>query len=167
LSTFWEEGAVQLESDEEVLCRDVAVGKVGRRCLSLDVSFFHRDTCEWGGVVKSRLADFVVHGVFLELGVQGIVRPDVVRLKPTAPRPRARAYWAGMHWWNTPRWDTSRMIVADGVQLEDLTRLHDLAAAYCHSMVVVPGTEVRAVFMERGHELEIRQIAERLNATVS
>lgn len=153
-----------LESDEEVLCKEVTVGKIGRRVLSLDVSLYHRDTAEWGsGQVHCRVADFALNGVFLELGVQGVIRRDGKPLKPGAPLPRPMAYMPGMSWWGTAQWDASRMILAPGIERCDLDVLHDLANAYCNAMIVHPERRVRAVFMSRIHELQIRQICERLN----
>lgn len=148
-----------LESDEEVLCRDVPVGRVGRMFLSLEVCFYHRATEEWGdGRVRDIAHDFTLNGVFLELGVQGMIRRHTPRLRTP------HQYWPGMDWFDGPRWDVSRMRLATGVALDDLRTLAELSAVYNRAMVIEPGEPAKAVFISRAHERTIRDIAARLNA---
>lgn len=153
---------MHLESDEEVLCRDVTIGRINRRWLSLDIAFYHRDPQEWGGAVRAAEHDFALtEGVFLELGVQGILRRSASKAAPPSK------FLPGMAWWNTTTWQADRMTYAEGIDPVDLHSLHAFALRYNRSLVTPPGEPARVVFIARTDEYYIRQIASRLARTAN
>lgn len=156
--------------DHEPLCIDVPIGhlapamdgRVRSRVpihLSLDVEFYTRETGQWGGTVDAATHKYRLRGSFLELSTQ-------VRVRYALPS-RTVSRWVpgfGVFGMPTGPWPLDRFRPASDVDLGDLVRLAELSRVYNHNMKehATVDAPVRAAFIPREHERELRDIAARL-----
>lgn len=158
-----------LTSDEEPLCQNVTVGRLGLSFLHLDVSVCHRDVGEWTGVEAQPREQHgetyaLTEGVFLELSIQARLTWPLPWRRPHRWLPgRAYVFRPGFCWYlDEPEWSDG-MTPRIGVDADDLTRLARISRDYNHNSWMNPASGTNRVrFIPRAVEAEIREIAGRL-----
>ena len=103
-------------------------------------------------------ADFRFRGLCRELVIEARLRHD--------RHGEVAAYRPGFEWFGTGRdWDPAGMALAEGIEVDQLTRLAEISSVYHRAVLIPPDAPATALLIPVAVEQEIRAIAAHL-ATV-